>query len=64
MNTITWTGMTDWYVNPSQKCPNCGYCKCCGKADIPGLIMREDRALPGGRGVDNPDVHDEPASGE
>ena len=30
------------------KCVNCGYCSCCGKADIPGAVVREESpALPG-----------------
>jgi hypothetical protein len=45
----TWT--TGGWWNPSYtyntagyhapKCENCGYCKCCGKADIPGNVTGE-----------------------
>jgi hypothetical protein len=31
-----WTG--SYYGTYQQKCPNCGYCSCCGKSDVPGKI--------------------------
>lgn len=37
-----WGGFLPSYTYSSgyhaPKCENCGYCKCCGKADIPGNL--------------------------
>lgn len=29
--------------NHAPKCQNCGFCPCCGKADIPGNYARPDQ---------------------
>ena len=29
------------WPRPHTKCPNCGYCSCCGKADNPGKATGE-----------------------
>lgn len=39
-NGVTYTGYT-WYpvsagTSHAVKCPNCGYCSCCGKSDVSG----------------------------
>jgi hypothetical protein len=68
------SGCAGWqyYIYPqaftTPSCPNCGYCSCCGKADIPGKLsvipyqMRSDGAGSDGssRG-DNTDLHPEAA---
>lgn len=37
-----WYGW-NWYGNHPPKCPNCGYCSCCGRADV----RPEDGPVPG-----------------
>jgi hypothetical protein len=63
--TYTWPNLSYYPSISYPKCPNCGYCSCCGKADHPGQIyLREDRALAQRRGLDGGDVHPEAACGE
>lgn len=45
-STIPWYRTTTfpdiWTTTThAQKCPNCGYCHCCGKSDIPGRLTPE-----------------------
>lgn len=42
-NTTYWMyPYIGWTSSPhAQKCPNCGYCSCCGKSDIPGKLVPE-----------------------
>ena len=34
--TTTYSGVA------TSRCPNCGYCTCCGKADIPGKMTEQE----------------------
>ena len=51
---------TNWNLPyASTKCQNCGYCSCCGKADIPGKLTEvpQDRENRAGGGHGDRDVH-------
>lgn len=73
--TIAWPQNTTYIYSSGSyghtKCANCGYCTCCSKADILGAVVRDapallrkDRVLADGRGVDDADLHLETASGQ
>jgi hypothetical protein len=56
---VVWDSATfsgGWNVYHT-KCPNCGYCTCCKKADYPGAItVQVHSEVAGGRSMDSPDV--------
>ena len=43
MSSIVYPNYTyTWPVVSHAKCPNCGYCSCCGKSDVQGKLTKEE----------------------